>query len=255
MQSIIQNAALQYAAAPNALENKTVIVTGAGDGIGKQAAITFAKHGAELILLGKTVSKLESTYDEIINNGGVTPAIVPIDFKGATPKNYQDMVASIEGQYKKIDVVLFNASILGNLCPFEEIKESEFLDVSQVNLNSQFFMTQALLPLLKLNKSASVIYTTSSVGRTGRAYWGTYSISKFATEGMMQVLADEYKNTGLRFNCINPGATRTTMRAKAFPGEKPDSLKMPNDIMASYLYLASDDSKAVNGQSLDCQAR
>jgi NAD(P)-dependent dehydrogenase (short-subunit alcohol dehydrogenase family) len=255
MQSLIQNTALRYKAANNALENKTIIVTGAGDGIGKQAAISFAKKGAELILLGKTVSKLESTYDEIISNGGITPAIVPIDFKGATPKNYQDMVASIEGQYKKIDVVLFNASILGNLCPFEEIKESEFLEVNQVNLNSQFFMTQALLPLLKLNKSASVIYTTSSVGRTGRAYWGTYSISKFATEGMMQVLADEYKNSGIRFNCINPGATRTTMRAKAFPGEKPDSLKTPYDIMPSYLYLASDDSKGVNGQSLDCQPK
>ena len=246
---------LQYTSTKNALQNKTIIITGAGDGIGRKAAITFAKHGAELILLGKTVSKLESTYDEIINNGGVTPSIVPIDFKGATSKHYQDMVASIEGQYKKIDVVLFNASILGNLCPFHEITESEFMEVNQVNLNSQFFMTQALLPILKQNKSASVIYTTSSVGRAGRAYWGTYSISKFATEGMMQVLADEYKSSGIRFNCINPGATRTTMRAKAFPGERPDSLKTPEDIMPTYLYLASDDSKHVKGQSLDCQPK
>jgi NAD(P)-dependent dehydrogenase (short-subunit alcohol dehydrogenase family) len=246
---------LNYIASNNALHGKTILVTGAGDGIGKQAAITFAKHGAELILLGKTVSKLESTYDEIISFGGLQPAIVPIDFLGATLKNYQDMVTSIEGQYKKIDVVLFNASILGNLCPFHEIKESEFIDVNQVNLNSQFFMTQALLPLLKQNKNASVIYTTSSVGRTGRAYWGTYSISKFATDGMMQVLADEYKNSGIRFNCINPGATKTTMRAKAFPGEKPELLKTPEEIMPTYLYLASDDSKMVNGQSLDCQAK
>lgn len=244
-----------YEAPSNALNDKTIIITGAGDGIGKQAAITFAKHGAELILLGKTVSKLESTYDEIVNNGGRQPAIVPIDFKGASLKNYQDMVTSIEGQYKKIDVVLFNASILGNLCPFHEIKESEFLDVNQVNLNSQFFMTQALLPLLKQNKNASVIYTTSSVGRTGRAFWGTYSISKFATEGMMQVLADEYQNSGIRFNCINPGATRTSMRAQAFPGEKQALLKTPEDIMATHLYLASDDSLGVNGQSLDCQPK
>jgi NAD(P)-dependent dehydrogenase (short-subunit alcohol dehydrogenase family) len=130
---------LQYTSTKNALQNKTIIITGAGDGIGKKAAITFAKHGAELILLGKTVSKLESTYDEIINNGGATPSIVPIDFKGATFKHYQDMVASIEGQYKKIDVVLFNAGILGNLCPFHEITESEFMEVNQVNLNSQFY--------------------------------------------------------------------------------------------------------------------
>ena len=246
---------IQYLASNDALKNKIILVTGAGDGIGKQAAITYAKHGAEVILLGKTVAKLETTYDEIVNNGGVQPTIVPIDFAGATSKHYQDMVASIEGQYKKIDVVLFNASILGNLCPFHEIKDSEFLDVQQVNVNSQFFMTQALLPLLKQNESASVIYTTSSVGRVGRAFWGAYSISKFATEGMMQVLADEYKNSGIRFNCINPGGTRTTMRAKAFPGEKPDSLKTPSEIMPSYLYLASDDSKTVNGQSLDCQPK
>jgi NAD(P)-dependent dehydrogenase (short-subunit alcohol dehydrogenase family) len=245
----------QYVASDNALRDKIVLITGAGDGIGKQAAITFAQHGAEVILLGRTVAKLESTYDEIVSNGGLQPTIVPIDFKGASPKNYQDMVASIEGQLKKIDVVLFNASVLGNLCPFHEIKESEFLEVNQVNLNSQFFMTQSLLPLLKKNKNTSVIYTTSSVGRTGRAYWGTYSISKFATEGMMQVLADEYKNTGIRFNCINPGATKTSMRAKAFPGEKPDSLKTPEDIMPTYLYLASDDSIGVNGQSLDCQVK
>lgn len=246
---------LQYVPLNNALRNKTIIITGAGDGIGKQAAITFAQHGAETILLGKTVAKLEATYDEIMRNGGPQPAIVPIDFKGATVKNYQDMVSSIAGQYKKVDVVLFNASILGNLCPFEDIKESEFLDVNKVNLNSQFFMTQALLPLLKKNDTASVIYTTSSVGRIGRAYWGTYSISKFATEGMMQVLADEYKNSGIRFNCINPGATRTNMRATAFPGEKVDRLKTPAEIMTTYLYLASDESKQVNGQSLDCQPK
>lgn len=237
------------------LRDKIIVVTGAGDGIGKQAAISYAKHGAELILLGKTVAKLESTYDEIVNNGGLQPTIVPIDFAGATSKNYQDMVASIEGQFKRVDVVLFNASILGNLCPFHEIKESEFLNVQQVNLTSQFLMTQALLPLLKQNDTASVIYTSSSVGRVGRAFWGSYSISKFASEGMMQVLADEYRNSGLRFNCINPGATRTTMRAKAFPGEKPASLKTPLDIMPTYLYLASDDSIGVTGQSLDCQPK
>jgi NAD(P)-dependent dehydrogenase (short-subunit alcohol dehydrogenase family) len=244
---------LRYIATNTALKNKTVIITGAGDGIGRQAAITFAQHGAEVILLGRTVAKLESTYDQIMSNGGPQPAIVPIDFNGATPKHYEDMVASIESQYKKIDVVLFNAGILGNLCPFEEIKQSDFLEVSQVNLNSQFYMTQALLPLLKQNKSASVIYTSSSVGKRGRAFWGAYSITKFATEGMMQVLADEYKNSGIRFNCINPGGTRTDMRAKAFPGERPDTLKTAADIMPTYLYLASSDSQEVNGQSLDCQ--
>ncbi|MBF7072696.1 YciK family oxidoreductase [Glaciecola sp. MH2013] len=246
---------LQYVARNQALSNKIALITGAGDGIGKQAAISYAKCGAQVILLGKTVSKLEVTYDEIIATGAPEPIIVPIDFAGATQQNYLDMVASIESQYKRIDIVLFNASILGNLCPFEQISEKEFNAVMQVNVNSQFLLTQALLPLLKKQNKASVIYTTSSVGHKGRAYWGSYSMSKFATEGMMQVLADEHKNSGLRFNCINPGGTRTNMRAKAFPGEKQDQLKTPLDIMPTYLYLASDDSDDHNGKTFHCQPK
>lgn len=246
---------LQYVAPKNALRNKVILVTGAGDGIGKEAAISYAKLGAEVILLGKTVEKLEATYDQIIADGGVQPTIVPIDFAGATPKNYTDMAASIEGQFKKLDVVLFNASVLGNLSPFSEIPEKEFTEVMQVNLNSQFFMVQALLPLLRKTEQASVIFTTSSVGSQGRAYWGTYSISKFATEGMMQVLADEHKNTHVRFNCINPGGTRTNMRAKAFPGETASSLLTPADIMPTYHYLAANDSVDINGKTLSCQPK
>jgi NAD(P)-dependent dehydrogenase (short-subunit alcohol dehydrogenase family) len=250
---------LQYVAPNDALRNKIVLITGAGDGIGKQAAISYAKHGAQIILLGKTVAKLEATYDDIMSIkepiAAPEPIIVPIDFAGATQQHYQDMVASIEAQYKKVDVVLFNASILGNLCPFEQITEKEYNAVMQVNVHSQFLLTQALLPLLKTQDKASVIYTTSSVGHTGRSYWGTYSMSKFATEGMMQVLADEFKNSAIRFNCINPGGTRTQMRAKAFPGETQDSLKTPLDIMPTYLYLASDDSEGINGQRLDCQPK
>ena len=125
----------------------------------------------------------------------------------------------------------------------------------QVNLNSQFFMTQALLPVLKKSPSASLVFTTSSVGRNGRAYWGTYSISKFATEGMMQVLADEYKNSSIRINCINPGATQTDMRAKAFPAEKAATVTPAKNIMPFYIYLMSDQAKAINGQSIDCQPK
>lgn len=246
---------LQYVAPNDALRNKIALITGAGDGIGKQAAISYAKSGAQVILLGKTVSKLEATYDEIINAGSPEPIIVPIDFNGATQQHYTDMVASIEGQFKKVDIVLFNASILGNLCPFEQISEKEYNAVMQVNVNSQFLMTQALIPLLKKQEKATVIYTTSTVGHVGRSFWGSYSISKFATEGMMQVLADEFKNTNIRFNCINPGGTRTQMRAKAFPGEKQDSLKTPLDIMPTYLYLASDDSEGINGERFDCQPK
>nr|WP_136252428.1 YciK family oxidoreductase [Ningiella ruwaisensis] len=246
---------LAFEAHEHSLLNKVILVTGAGDGIGKQAALSYAKCGATVILLGRTVSKLEAVYDEIMSNGGKQPSIVPLDLEGATLQHYQGMADTIAGEYGKLDGVLFNASLLGALCPFAEIKEKEFDQVMQVNVKSQFLMMQALLPLLKQNQTASVVFTSSSVGRKGRAFWGTYSMSKFATESMMQLLADEYKNKALRFNCINPGATRTDMRAKAYPGEDPKKLKTPAQIMPTYIYLMSDVSRGVNGQSLDCQPK
>lgn len=237
------------------LADKVILVTGAGDGIGRVAALTYAKAGATVILLGRTVAKLESVYDEIIENGCPMPAIVPLDLKGAKLSDYEGLAGTIEDQYKRLDGILFNASVLGSLGPFGQIKESEYQEVMQVNVHSQFLMINALLPLLKQTKLASVVFTSSSVGRVGRAFWGTYAISKFATEGMMQVLADEHKNSTLRFNCINPGATRTNMRAKAYPAEQPESLKTPSEIMNSYVYFMSDISRGISGKSVDCQPK
>ena len=237
------------------LLNKTILVTGAGDGIGKQAALTYAAHGAEVILLGRTVKKLEQVYDEILKNGGPEPAIVPLDMSGATANHYRDMATTIDNQFKKLDGLLHNASLLGTLQPLVDISEEEFDQVMMVNVKSQFLMTKALIPVLKKAESASVIFTSSSVGQKGRAFWGTYSISKFATEGMMQVLADEYENSNLRFNCINPGATRTAMRTKAYPAENSDKLKTPLDIMPLYIELMSDDSLSTKGQTLMAQPK
>jgi NAD(P)-dependent dehydrogenase (short-subunit alcohol dehydrogenase family) len=237
------------------LDKKTILVTGAGDGIGKQAALHYAKYGATVILLGKTVVKLESVYDEIINNGGNEPAIVPLDLKGATAKHYQDMASTISDQFGCLDGLLHNASILGHLGPFAQISEQDWQDVFQVNVTSQFLMTQALLPMLKKARHSSVIFTTSSVGLEGKAYWGPYSISKFATQGMMQILADEYDNSTIRFNCINPGATKTAMRAKAFPAESTADLKTTEQIMPLYLYLMDAETSRDNGQTFDAQPK
>jgi NAD(P)-dependent dehydrogenase (short-subunit alcohol dehydrogenase family) len=237
------------------LDKKIILVTGAGDGIGKQAALHYAKYGATIILLGKTVEKLESVYDEIINNGGNEPAIVPLDLKGATAKHYRDMASTINDQFGCLDGLLHNASMLGHLGPFAQISEQDWQDVFQVNVTSQFLMTQALLPTLKKALHSSVIFTTSSVGLKGKAYWGPYSISKFATQGMMQILADEYENSNIRFNCINPGATKTAMRAKAFPAESSNSLKTAKEIMTLYLYLMDMQSSKENGQTFDSQPK
>lgn len=246
---------LNYKAPKNLLKNKAILITGAGDGIGKQAALEFATYGATVILLGRTVAKLEQVYDQIIELQGPEPAIVPLDLNGATPKHYRDMAVTIESQFGKLDGLLHNASILGQLCPFAEIEDEEFDEVMQVNLASQFYMTKALLPVLAKASQASVLFTSSSVGVKGRAFWGSYSISKFATEGMMQVLADEYENSNIRFNCINPGGTRTAMRAKAFPAEDASLLKTPKDLMPLYLYLMGEESKAENGRTFVAQPK
>ncbi|WGY47433.1 MULTISPECIES: YciK family oxidoreductase [unclassified Vibrio] len=246
---------MDYSVSADALKDKVILVTGAGDGIGKQAALSYAAHGATVILLGRTVKKLEQTYDEIEAAGYPQPAIIPLDMKGASKQNYLDMADTIEGQFGRLDGVLHNASLLGVLSPFDQIGEETFDEVMQVNVRAQFLMTQALLPLLHKSDDARLVFTSSTVGHVGRAYWGTYSISKFATEGMMQVLADELSDTRIRVNAINPGGTRTGMRAKAFPAEDANQLKTPLDIMPLYLYLMAPEGKAVHGECIDAQPK
>ncbi|MFN3898734.1 MAG: YciK family oxidoreductase [Alishewanella aestuarii] len=244
-----------YSAVPGVLQDKVILVTGAGDGIGRTAAMTFAQYGATVILLGKTTNKLTAVYDEIVAAGYPEPAIVPLDLKGATKKHYQDMAATIQAEFGRLDGLLHNAGLLGVLTPFEHIDLPTWQDIMQVNVTAPMLMTQALLPVLKQSAHPSVVFTSSGVGRKGRAFWGPYAVSKFATEGLMQILADELDQTSLRVNCINPGATRTSMRAKAYPGEDAQKLKTPADLMWLYLYLMSDDSIGVTGQSLDAQPK
>lgn len=246
---------MNYSVSADSLKDRVILVTGAGDGIGKQAAISYAAHGATVILLGRTVKKLEATYDEIESAGYPQPAIVPLDLKGATKQNYTDMAETIEGQFGRLDGLLHSAGLLGVLSPFEQIDEPSFDEVMQVNVKAELLMTQALLPLLRKSEDGRIVFTSSTVGHSGRAYWGSYAISKFATEGMMQILADELSNTSIRVNAINPGGTRTGMRAKAYPAEDPNTLKTPQDIIPLYLYLMSPEGIEVHGQCIDAQPK
>ena len=244
---------MNYQIAADNLKDRVILVTGAGDGIGKEAAIHYAAHGATVILLGRTVTKLETVYDEIEKMGGKQPAIIPLDLMGATKQHYLDMADTIQQQFGRLDGVLHNAGLLGALSPLEHIEESIFDDVMQVNVKAQLLLTQAILPLIKQSPDGRIIFTSSTVGHSGRAFWGTYAISKFATEGMMQVLADELSDTPVNVNAINPGGTRTSMRAQAFPAEDAGLLKTPQDIMPLYLYLMGPESRHVSGQCLDAQ--
>ncbi|NQZ20499.1 MAG: YciK family oxidoreductase [Colwellia sp.] len=242
-----------YQIKTNNLADKIILVTGAGDGIGRQAALTYAELGATVILLGKTTSKLEAVYDEIIAQGSAEPAIVPLNLKGATKQNYIDMASTIVSQFGKLDGALLNASILGELTPYTQIHEQIWQDVMQVNVTAQHLVAQALIPALLLSDEASLVFTTSGVGNKGKAYWGAYSVSKFATEGLMQVIADEYENSSLRVNAINPGATQTNMRNSAYPAENKDTIATAKDIMPAYVYLMANDSAKINGQRINAQ--
>jgi NAD(P)-dependent dehydrogenase (short-subunit alcohol dehydrogenase family) len=122
-----------------------------------------------------------------------------------------------------------------------------------VNVNAAFILTRCLLPLLRESSDASIVFTTSGVGNRGRAYWGAYAVSKFAIEGLSQVLADELERTNIRVNCINPGRTRTNMRARAYPAEDPQTLRPPESLTPTYLYLLGPDSRGVSNQRIDCQ--
>ena len=242
-----------YTAPPDLLKGRIILISGAGRGIGASVAKACAHLGATVLLLGKTEKNLNQVYDEICAAGHPEPVIIPLDLKTATAAQYEELGAMIENEFGRLDGLLNNASILGPRMPMQQISDDKFAEVMQINVNGTFGLTRALLPLLQLSADASIIFTSSSVGRKGRAYWGAYAISKFATEGMMQVLADELDETHVRANSVNPGATRTSMRAAAYPGEHPDSNPAPDDILPVYLYLLGPDSQGINGQALNAQ--
>lgn len=247
---------LDYQAPESLLENKVILVTGAGDGIGREAALQYAKHGATVILLGRTTKKLEEVYDQIEAQQLPQAAIVPLNLDTAAEHDYIELANTIESEFGRLDGILHNASLLGARTPLANFEPSTFEQVMRVNVNAPFLLNQALMPLLQKAPHASIVFTSSSVGRKAKAYWGAYAVSKFATEAMMQLLADELENiSNIRVNAINPGATRTSMRAFAYPAEDPNTLKTPADIMPLYLYLMGDDSLDVNGQSIDAQPK
>jgi NAD(P)-dependent dehydrogenase (short-subunit alcohol dehydrogenase family) len=236
----------------NCLAHKIILVTGAGDGIGRVAAKTFAAYGATVILVGRTLQKLEMVYDEIEAAGHPQPAIFPIDFQVANEQSFIDMCDAISAEFDHLDGILHNAADLGQRTPIANYSPDVWLRLMQVNVNAPFMLTQAVMPLLEKAQNASIVFTGSSVGYKGRAYWGAYAASKAAAENLMQTLADELEETTrIRANSINPGATRTKMRAGAYPGEDPTTIKTPQDLMNDYLYLMGDESVGITGQQFE----
>jgi len=240
----------QYQYVPDLLADRVILVTGASDGIGKALARHAANLGARVILHGRDQSKLEAVYVE----GTARPSIALMDLLSADGPAYTSLAQSVEEEFGRLDGLVHNASMLGKLTPIEQYDPGEWQQVLHVNLTAPFVLTQTLMPLIRQSTDPSVIFTTSGVGRVGKAFWGAYSVSKFGTEALMQILANENAHTTARFNCINPGPVRTKMRLAAYPAEDRDALKRPDEILATYVYLLGPDSKGITGESLDCQA-
>lgn len=236
------------------LRDRIILITGASDGIGRALAIHVAELGAKVILHGRNIGKLEMVHDQIEDiENAPQPSIAVMDLATATSESYRSLADGLEEEFGRLDGLVHNAGILGDRFSIEQYDAVKWQQVMHVNLTAVFALTQVCLPILQKSDNASIIYISSSVGRQGRAFWGAYSVSKFATEGLSQVLADEHRHSNLKVNCINPGATRTNMRLEAYPAEDRDALKRPEEILQAYIYLLGPDSQGVTGQSIDAQ--
>jgi len=243
-----------YNAPKNLLKSKVILVTGGGSGIGRQAGLTFAAFGAEVILLGKNSSNLNETYSLFEKNNLKKPILQAIDFETAEEEDFKKISEEVLKEFGKLDGLLNNAGILGTKTSIQNYDINEWRRVSKINFESSLLLTRSLLPVLQIPDNSSIVFTSSGVGRKGKAYWGAYAISKFATEGLVQILSEELEKTsGIRVNAINPGAVRTKMRAQAYPAEDPKTLKNPKEIMNAYLFLMGIDSLGITGKSIEAQ--
>ena len=243
-----------YSPAADALRERVILITGASDGIGRAVAIAAAAHGARVILHGRNVKRLEAVYDAIIAAGSPRPSIVPLDFEKAGPAEFDQLIAAVEKEFGRLDGLLHNAAMLGERAPIEHYDVSKWMRTLHVNANVPFVLTQRCMPLLRNSSDPTIVFTSSGVVPRPRAYWGAYLVSKWASDGLMRMLADELeKSPAMRVNSIDPGKVRTNMRLQAYPAEDRNTLPLPESIVGPYLYLLGPDSRGITGQVAECQ--
>jgi NAD(P)-dependent dehydrogenase (short-subunit alcohol dehydrogenase family) len=244
----------RHEAKSDELAGRVIAITGAGSGIGRAVALAAARHQANVVLIGRNAQRLEAVHEEIAAAGAPPASIALLDLEKALAQDYDQLADALLERYGRLDGLLHNAGLLGTLTPIEHYDVPTWCKVLHVNLTAAFCLTQVLLPALKKSADAAVLFTASSVGRQGRAYWGAYAVSKFALEGLSQVLSAELEGISqVRVNTLNPGRTRTAMRRQAYPAEDLETLPQPETITGAYLALLGPASRGITGRAFDAQ--
>jgi NAD(P)-dependent dehydrogenase (short-subunit alcohol dehydrogenase family) len=242
-----------YRPARDLLSDRVILVTGAGQGLGRAAALAFAAHGATVILHGRNIERLEQVYDDIEQAGGTQPAIFPLDLENAESSDFEALAQSIKLQLGRLDGILHNAALLAGLSPLSNQTLEQWQALLRVNLISPFALTRACFSLLKASADASVIMTSDTHGHAPAAYWGAFAIAKAGVEALVKIQAQEWEVVPhLRINTLIPGPVRSPQRARTHPGEEKLALRDPRDLIASYLYLIGPDSRTISGRTIFC---
>ena len=231
------------------LRGKVALVTGGTRGIGKAVAAAYLGAGARVFICGCDEQHLSTALRELRSSGDIDGCAVDI----GRAEDSKKLARRAVERFGAIDVLVNNASILGPRVAIADYPDSAWEEVLRINLSGVFSLTREVLASMSTKGAGSIINVTSGVGRQGKARWGAYAVSKAGLECFTQVLADEVKNSGIRVNAVNPAATRTEMRAAAYPDEDPLTLPQPEDLVEIFLYLASDASSAITGRSLDAR--
>jgi NAD(P)-dependent dehydrogenase (short-subunit alcohol dehydrogenase family) len=218
------------------LEGRIALVTGASRGIGAAVAKRFAAEGAQLILLARTVGGLEETDDAVRAAGGAKALLVPLDLREFDA--IDQLGASLYERFGKLDVLVGNAGILGDLSPLGHVKPARWAEVMDVNLTANWRLIRSLDPLLRQSEAGRAIFVTSGAATGAHAYWGPYAVSKAALETLVRTYAAETRKTNVRANILDPGVVHTAMRTEAFPGEDAKTLRAPEDITDEFVALA-----------------
>jgi NAD(P)-dependent dehydrogenase (short-subunit alcohol dehydrogenase family) len=239
---------IQYSPPENLLRDRVILVSGASDGIGRAVSLAYAAKGATVVLLAKTLNKLEYVYDCIEAAGYPQPAIYPMNLELATPKDYDDLAATLDSEFGRLDGLLNNAGWVGGLTPLQHYDIERWIRVMTINLHAPFFLTKACLPLLQSSPDPAILFSTHNCLR---AYWGAYGISKHGLAGMMSILALELDgDQPIRVNGIDTGPVQTWLRMQNYPAEDPNKLSKPETVTAPYCYFMGPDSRGVTGQNL-----